>query len=505
MNIKYSFFIGAVKLFKVCGGNVAWPIIARLVNLPDLDQFVVGIYTGTENPETCKEYLQDFVAELKQLTTKGIFIPLFKKKISIQLHSIICNTEIHSFLTATRAYACQMCVQKDFKASANKEQPLRTDTDFRNKLDKTYHAERDSPLLEIPSLKMVTHFPLDYQSVVCTGVMRLMLLCFIKGINKSKLSPKKLDKIDIQLQTLVAFVPLDFAKPRLLRDLLHWDAQHLDEFLRFFGPYVLTDILPPAQVAHFYLLHFAIRILHSETLIKGELIHYARTWLKTFVNDFSKFYLKDDSKNVHRLLHLCSIAEKYGPLSNVSGLKYASKLKEVYQLLNNPNTSLTQAVQYMEETRHEVKHSCDFLCVAASHHVPMPKGFKLPIFSQIQHPDFTITNRPPDNCVVLTSGEIVVINFMGSFNKEITIQGQKFLKVEPFCNIGTVESSELGIYKARDLSKNQDEKWCISKIKCKAVMIPLKSTTDAFYIAEMKSRCPTANRTRFDYSCAKDK
>ena len=55
----------------------------------------------------------------------------------------------------------------------------RTDAEFAQQTDTDHHLDK-SPLCVLP-MGMVSQFPLDYMHLVCLGVVRRLLLCWIKG------------------------------------------------------------------------------------------------------------------------------------------------------------------------------------------------------------------------------------------------------------------------------------------------------------------------------------
>lgn len=70
--------------------------------------------------------------------------------------------------------------------------------------------------------------------------------------------------------------------------------------------------------------------------------------------------------------------------------------------------------------------------------------FHPPSFLSFQMKGYKITCKSPNNCVIMNSGEVVVINFIGTSESELAFLGQKFDIATEFYSCPS-ESSEVGI------------------------------------------------------------
>ncbi|XP_046407485.1 uncharacterized protein LOC124172123 [Ischnura elegans] len=146
-----------------------------LLDYPLISPFAEAIYHGSEKPQSCDEYLFEFVEEMKALKKSGLF--LNSKRFEVALDAYICDAPAKSFIRQTvgdTGYAsCTKCtVYEDYMNNRVSfleiDCPLRTDESFA-KCEDAKHHDGLSPLLQISGTKLVSHFPLDYMHLICLG------------------------------------------------------------------------------------------------------------------------------------------------------------------------------------------------------------------------------------------------------------------------------------------------------------------------------------------------
>ena len=118
------------------------------------------------------------------------------------------------------------------------------------------HHHLNSPFSDLPT-DMISTVSVDYIPLVCLGVMRRLLLLWIRGPKPVKLSAE----ISRKLLDLKAYIPNVFArKPRGLNIIDRRKATELRQFLLYSGKLALKGILRRDLYDHFMVLS---RSLHS--------------------------------------------------------------------------------------------------------------------------------------------------------------------------------------------------------------------------------------------------
>lgn len=178
---------------------------------------------------------------------------------------------------------------------------LRTDENFVERKNEDHHI--GTCIFEQVNLGMVSQFPLDYMHLVCLGVLKKMLLLFVKGTFKPvKFSANMIQQISANLNHISNWIPTEFArKTRSLNEIDRWKATELRLFLLYVGPVVLQNYLSDKYMIHFNALHCAIRILCHEKncIINNE---YAKDLLIYFVKTCQHLYGEEYGEYVWRNL-----------------------------------------------------------------------------------------------------------------------------------------------------------------------------------------------------------
>lgn len=321
-----------------------WPILGYIEETRSNFVFPIGIFHGQSKPPSCEIFLQKFIEECREIISNGI---VFKEKtICIVISKILCDAPAKSFILNVKGhnayFGCTKCkTEGDFYNNRmiypEISAPLRTDTEFMRYLDDDYH-KGISPLLQL-NIGLVSQVPLDYMHLVCLGVMKKLLMFWIKGDLEHRFSEEALSKINQDIEDYKKCAIIEFArKPRPLTDIEYWKATEFRQFLLYYGPYLIEPYLQKQLYINFLALHVAIRILSSPNLCY-EHNDYAKKLLKYFIENFSEFYGKKYiSHNIHNLIHLSADVLKFGPLDNFSCFKfenYMSEIKKAFVLQKN--------------------------------------------------------------------------------------------------------------------------------------------------------------------------
>ena len=103
------------------------------------------------------------------------------------------------------------------------------------------------------NIDMIKSFPLDYMHLICLGVMKKLLISWVKGPLTARIGKSNCDNLSAYLEYLSKFITIDFAKKsRSLRELMRWKATEFRLFLLYLGPVVLKTILRSKYYQHFY-------------------------------------------------------------------------------------------------------------------------------------------------------------------------------------------------------------------------------------------------------------
>jgi len=186
--------IDGLQLFKSSGYQF-WPILASVVNAIDRHVFEVGLYGGYQKPGDVTEFLHDLVFEAEQLQRDGIM--LGGVNYSVSIHSIVCDAPARSYVKCIKSHnsysGCERCTvvgkwitgRVTFPAV---DKPLCTDKSFKAMNDEDHHTGT-SPLASL-NTGLVTQFPLDEMHLVYLGVMRRLIMFWLRGpvVHKCRLS-----------------------------------------------------------------------------------------------------------------------------------------------------------------------------------------------------------------------------------------------------------------------------------------------------------------------------
>ena len=146
---------------------------------------------------------------------------------------------------------------------------------------------------------------------------------------------------------LAKFIPpSNFTRlPREIHLRTHWKASEWRNFLIFFGPYILNDVMKKRFYDHFMLLSHSMYILNKKKISPAELFE-ARTNLRLFVERFELLYgLGNMTFNVHRLLHVCDCVGLLGPLWGFSAYAFEDLYGKLMKMFNGTHKVSGQIVK----------------------------------------------------------------------------------------------------------------------------------------------------------------
>lgn len=309
-----------------------WPILAY-IRPENNNVFPIGIYCGREKPSDSNVFLKNFVDEAKLLYENGICIKNTTYIFSIC--TLCCDVPAKSFVLKIKGhsgfFSCPRCeIEGEYlsnricfpsNSSINCPQK-RTHQNYLLQSREEHHVGDISILATLPNFCVVTSVSLDYMHLVCLGVVRKMLLLWMKGPVNIRYPSWKIRDISKYLENLKNKMPCELArKPRKLDDIIRWKATEFRTFVLYIGTFVTKKVLKDEHWKHFFDLSIAMMILLSPDY--GKYISQARVLLNNFVKKFEIMYGRHlVSHNVHCLTHLCDDYNLFGPLDNFSAFPF---------------------------------------------------------------------------------------------------------------------------------------------------------------------------------------
>lgn len=442
--LTMSINIDGIPLFR-SSSTTLWPILALIDELREFGPFVLALFVGQTKPSSVHEYLSDFIREMRNVLSNGLTVQ--GKTYQVILHAFICDAPARSFLKGVKGHSgynsCERCVQTgkyDGRIIYPQcDAPLRTDSSFAAMADSGHHLG-ESPLIQL-NFGMVSQFVLDYQHLVCLGVVRKMVFYWTGA---GKLTPFKLRNCAIhQLSdALLSFrrqLPREFCrKPRSIFEAKLWKASEYRFMLLYGGPVCLRGVLSDAMYKNFLLLSACIRCLLHEDLYHFE-YEYIEQLMKIFVKDFGRIYgRKSQVYNVHHLIHLVSDARRYGSLENVSCFPFESMLGRMKKLARRPGNPIAQILRRIQEKdcsgvsmRGHIKKTRKKPEVSREHFFgPNPVGCRQ--FRCYFSTTLSFSLNVGDNCVQINGLVCLVRNILLSESGEFIVVYQSFQRSKSY-------------------------------------------------------------------------
>lgn len=225
---------------------------------------------------------------------------------------------------------------------------LRTNESFRGRRDEDHHHGRS--ILEDLDVDIVKAVPLDPMHLLYLGVMKKLLILWLKGPLVARLSRFKLDNICKQLESFSSWVPREFArKSRSLIFIARFKEREFRLFLHYTGPVVLAGNLSDHAYKNSLVLHYSV-ILLANKIWCVNLNNYAHQLLRMFVVEFAKIYSDTYvSYNIHNLFYLAADVMTWGPLESFSAFPFENYLYTIKRLLRKCHKPLQQIVKRLRE------------------------------------------------------------------------------------------------------------------------------------------------------------
>lgn len=349
--LEISLNIDGLPLFK-SSKLTLWPVLCAL-HLNPLRVFPVTLTAGPSKPTDLK-FLTETVTEVEDLLKNGIC------GLKVVLRSVVCDAPAKAMVKGTKLCSgyngCDKCTQKGTWVDGRVTYPaiqdviLRTNDTFRTEMaSREMEGQAVSPFLQLP-IDMIKQFPIDYMHQACLGVMRKLIVEWVRGQRKNRMSAGQIKEVSQRLATLRQVIPDCFArKPRSLEEIDRWKATELRQFALYTGKQVLKGILDKQLYNHFLVFSVALCILVSPKLA-NDYSSYAKSLMEHFVSKFPELYGSHFMVyNVHAMIHLSDEAESFGCLDACSAFPFESYLGKLKRLIRSGNQPLKQVANRLSE------------------------------------------------------------------------------------------------------------------------------------------------------------
>lgn len=468
--------IDGLPLFK-SNAQRFWPILGKLVKSKN-EPFVIAIFKGNQDPNM-NDLLNEFVREMTVLQRNGYVRNGVSYRLSIR-HYIFdapARSKVKCCIEHGGYCACEKCeVVGEYvdnrmtyiELDAN----LRTDLSFLNQEQPLHHSGRS--LLEIIGAGLVSQFRLDSLHLVYLGVFKRLILAWKKWNGPWRLHYNEIQNISQKLLRLKGSCPQDFNRPpRPLTDLSFYKATEFRRLLLYDGIVVLRDSLADEVYKHFLLLHCAIYILNSPSLLQMY-CNYANTLLRIFISHSVAIYgQKFVTYNVHSLSHLAYECEVHGKLDDFSAFPFENKLQSIKASLRSGYKPLKQAAfRDLEKGRIDITLENENVVVLSQkrkEHIvnEVVNGTQ---FKKIHVNDVLFQCNEKDTCFKTYNNTIAVLRNIVQVQNEIYFIGLPF-SVSMDLYEYPLPSSYLGIVKVA--CRNEERQiFLLTEIACKCWLIP---------------------------------
>ena len=336
-----------------------WPIQVLVTNADYSHPEIVSLFTGETKPPSVKDYLDEFVKELRFLSKNQFYVNNNAYRIDINKCIFVADSPARAFIKQNKGHnskhGCDFCSQEGtFVKNVEFETVIgstRTNAQFRAQDDEDHHNGQ-SPLVKVSELDMINNFPVEPMHNVFLGVMKKLLIYWTSKPTTHRLSPKL--KIEISNKTIFLgkFLKGLFSRQQQgIFNVSQWKATEFKSFLLYVGVLSLKDSVSNKVYKNFLLFHSAIHILSNEKFSKTD-AEYANSLLTQFVAGCAKLYgSRFISYNVHTVMHLPHFVKKFGTIDKFSCFPFENNLGQLKPLLRTRYRPHQQVIKRLDERK----------------------------------------------------------------------------------------------------------------------------------------------------------
>lgn len=260
--------------------NEIWPILGSIFKVNYV--FVIGIYhSQVRKPSNIDDYLEDFIQEVNILIENGLTYE--EKCLQIRVHGFSADAPAKSAMLCIKGHcgynSCTKCNVSGYYKERRTCFPdvigeKRTDQSFKEHTDHQYHLRDEngmliaSPLEKLIGFGMVTNVPLNYQHLLCLGIVKKLINAWWTGNLHHRIQFKFRKLVSLKLLSIRDNTPHEFQrKPRSLKYYLQFKATEFRQILLYTGVFALKQSLSIEKYNNFLTLHIATTILCSPFLL----------------------------------------------------------------------------------------------------------------------------------------------------------------------------------------------------------------------------------------------
>lgn len=291
---------------------------------------------------------------------------------------------------------------------------------------------------------------------------------------RSKLEIAKVNKISDWMVMSNKHNVTEFRRPsRAVSEIGHWKSIEFRNFLLYFGPVVLKDVLKDDMYTHFLYLSCAVRIISCDNYVKNsQMKSVAGVMLIQYIEKYKELYGEDAiNNNVHDLCHVMDDIERFGSLRNISAYPFESTLFTIKNLLYSTAKPLIQVANRIIE-----KYNLEEDKITNKHAFPILEGIKKNVeefeaYSKIKFDSYFLATNDKDKFFYSVSKEVIAMDYAVRMNDDIFIYGKKVKRLNDFFK-QPFPSSLLNIFQA-NIEYEEQKMYHVREVRCK--MVGLKS------------------------------
>ena len=355
-NISFTWNTDGIPVFKSSKYGI-WPLYFAINELSPQKRWrsdnilLAGLWFGPQKPN-----MLTFLNPFKDtLSTLHAGVELYSPDIASKFNCrgiLLCGTcdlpakaIVHNMVQFNGNYGCTHCSQsgKSLKVGlrgnvhvypyiqSNPSGPERTDKQLskhsRMATDtgkSVFGVKGPSWLSLIPGYSVIEGNVVDYMHCVLLGVSKMLIKLWFDSDyskemwycgNKVTIADSKL--LQIKPPLTISRTPRSIQEHRA-----YWKASEYRSWLLFYSVPVMFNILPKEYLAHHMLLVEAIYLLLQDSIAPAD-ISKAEKLIQHYCFKASSYYSERFmTANVHHLLHLSKVVQRYGPLYNYSCFTY---------------------------------------------------------------------------------------------------------------------------------------------------------------------------------------